>query len=151
MFGFAPNFTYKELTTTNTGFKNDATGNNLARLRSLSYKLQYIRDTVGKPLYINSAYRDKLVNSAVGGSRTSFHCIGSAADVSIMNLNKEEQALFEKAILSSYPCEFIKYDTFYHIAYDFSRLGNQGAVITFEEEMPNAFPPLKFPTGKIDF
>ena len=151
MYGFAPNFSYKELTTTNTGFKNEATGNNLARLRSLSHKLQYIRDIVGKPLYINSAYRDKLVNSAVGGSRTSFHCIGSAADVSIMNLDKDEQKTLEKAIYSSHPCEFIKYDTFYHIAYDFSRLGNQGAVMTFEDEMPNAFPPLKSPTGKIDY
>lgn len=151
MYGFAPNFSYKELTATNTGFKNEATGNNLARLRSLSHKLQYIRNIVGKPLYINSAYRDRLVNCAVGGSRTSFHCIGSAADISIMNLSKDEQDKLEKAILSSYPREFIKYDTFYHIAYDFSRLGNQGSVMTFEEEMPNSFPPLKSPTGKIDY
>lgn len=151
MYGFAPNFSYKELTATNTGFKNEATGNNLARLRSLSHKLQYIRNIVGKPLYINSAYRDRLVNSAVGGSKTSFHCIGSAADVSIMNLDKDEQDKLEKAILSSYPREFIKYDTFYHIAYDFSRLGTQGHIMTYEEEMPNAFPPLKSPTCKIDF
>lgn len=151
MYGFAPNFSYKELTATNTGFKNDATGNNLARLRSLSHKLQYIRNIVGKPLYINSAYRDRLVNSAVGGSKISFHCIGSAADVSIMNLDKDEQDMLEKAIYSSYPREFIKYDTFYHIAYDFSRLGIHGAVMTYEEEMPNVFPPLKSPTGKIDY
>lgn len=151
MYGFAPNFSYKELTATNTGFKNEATGNNLARLRSLSHKLQCLRNAVGKPLYINSAYRDKLVNSAVGGSRTSFHCIGSAADISIMNLDKDDQKKLETAIYASLPREFIKYDTFYHIAYDFSRLGNNGPVMTFEEEMPNAFPPLKSPTGKIDF
>lgn len=123
MIGFAPNFTFKELTSTNTGLPNKPRPDDVKRLRYLSYRLQNIRDAVGKPLYINSAFRSDAVNRAVGGVRNSFHLLGCAADVSIRNLSTKELVIFEKAIIDSEPIEFIKYDTFYHIAYDPMRSG----------------------------
>lgn len=147
MIGFAPSFSFKELTHTNTGFPNQPNANATARLRALSYKLQILRDAVGKPLYINSAFRSDAVNRAVGGVRNSLHLYGCAVDVSIRNLTLAELKTFETAIINSKPCEFIKYDTFYHIGYDFSRLGyNFPNPVTFEEESPELYPPINKPS-----
>ena len=43
--------------------------------------LQPLRDAWGKPLAINSGYRCKALNAAVGGVPTSQHVKGEAADV----------------------------------------------------------------------
>ena len=43
--------------------------------------LQPLRDAWGKPLAINSGYRCKELNAAVGGVSTSQHTKGEAADV----------------------------------------------------------------------
>ena len=43
--------------------------------------LQPLRDAWGKPLAINSGYRCKALNAAVGGVPTSQHTKGEAADV----------------------------------------------------------------------
>ena len=43
--------------------------------------LQPARDKWGKPLRILSGFRSRALNAAVGGSPTSQHCIGEAADV----------------------------------------------------------------------
>ena len=42
--------------------------------------LQPIRDKLGFPIRINSGYRCHLLNKLVGGSATSQHCLGEAAD-----------------------------------------------------------------------
>ena len=43
--------------------------------------LQPLRDNWGKPLHINSGYRCPELNKAVGGSTTSAHRYGYAADI----------------------------------------------------------------------
>lgn len=48
--------------------------------------LQPIRDGVGYPVRINSGYRCHLVNKLVGGSATSQHCRGEAADCELSRL-----------------------------------------------------------------
>jgi hypothetical protein len=45
--------------------------------------LQPVRDHYGKSVRINSGYRSPEVNSKVGGSKTSDHCLGKAADIEI--------------------------------------------------------------------
>jgi hypothetical protein len=42
--------------------------------------LQPIRNRIGFPIRISSGYRSPLVNKLVGGSATSQHCLGEAAD-----------------------------------------------------------------------
>lgn len=143
-YGFAPNFTFKELTITNHDVDNKPTdGNIIARLRHLSHKLQYLRDCVGMPLYINSAYRCPRLNARVKGSPRSHHLLGSAADISIRNLSPASRARLDRAILDSYPCEFIKYDTFWHVAYDFVHIGRKDRVSdTWEESSQDIAPRL---------
>ncbi len=43
--------------------------------------LDPIREAWGKPIKINSGYRSKALNSKVGGSKTSDHMLGRAADI----------------------------------------------------------------------
>lgn len=45
--------------------------------------LQPLRDKWGGPLFINSGYRSKELNEAVGGVETSQHRKGQAADVGV--------------------------------------------------------------------
>ena len=83
-----PNFSLHELTKSETALRLDldntpddeATEN----LRLLCEKvLQPVRDHFGKGVKVNSAYRSPESNAAVGGSKTSDHCKGMAADIEI--------------------------------------------------------------------
>lgn len=136
---FAEHFSLRELTSTNTGLDNTPTSRQKDVLCSLSHILENIRAVVGKPLYINSAFRTPEVNRAVGGSRTSHHLYGKAVDISLRNLNKDERETLFRAIQARHPCEVILYDTFIHVAFDISRLGTHGPIKTWQEEMPDTF------------
>jgi len=57
-------------------------------------KLQALRDRLGKPLIVRSAYRSPEHNRAVGGARASKHMDGTAFDVAMSN---HDPAAFEAA------------------------------------------------------
>ena len=57
-------------------------------------KLQALRDALGHPLIVNSAYRSKAHNKAVGGAKASQHMKATAFDVSMTN---QDPASFERA------------------------------------------------------
>ena len=48
-------------------------------------KLQALRDRLGKPLIVRSAYRSPEHNQAVGGAKRSKHLIGAAFDIAMTN------------------------------------------------------------------
>jgi lysozyme len=50
-------------------------------------KLQELREVMGVPLYITSAYRCPTHNRNVGGASQSRHMVGDAVDISVGNLN----------------------------------------------------------------
>ena len=52
----------------------------MANLRTLAIRLEEVRALLGKPMPITSAYRSPALNAAVGGSSTSDHANGLAAD-----------------------------------------------------------------------
>jgi hypothetical protein len=82
------NFSLHELTKSETalrmGFDNTPDEETTENLRLLCEKvLQPVRDHYGKGVKVNSGYRSPESNSAVGGSKTSDHCKGMAADIEI--------------------------------------------------------------------
>lgn len=82
------NFSLHELTKSETalrmGFDNTPDDEATENLRLLCEKvLQPVRDHYGKGVKVNSAYRSPESNAAVGGSKTSDHCKGMAADIEI--------------------------------------------------------------------
>lgn len=83
------NFTYKEFLRSETadakGINNHPKGIALFNVRLAIYNLvanvlQPLRDEFRVPIIISSGYRCALLNEAVGGSPTSQHCKGMAAD-----------------------------------------------------------------------
>ena len=79
-------FTIKELcqssTATQKGIDNTPNSeivNNLTQL--VDNILDPLRKEYGKPIKVNSGYRCDALNKAVGGSKTSYHRFGLAADI----------------------------------------------------------------------
>ncbi len=87
-------FTLEELTVSEAaarqGLSNEPTDEALDNLKRLAEFLEDVRALVGKPIRINSAYRSPEVNAAVGGSKTSQHCFGCAADIRVPGMTPDE-------------------------------------------------------------
>ena len=91
------NFSVSELTRSQTatrkGIDNSPNDEQLANLRALCENvLQPIRDHFGKPVRISSGLRVPELNTAIGGSTTSDHCKGMAADIEIPGVDNKELA-----------------------------------------------------------
>lgn len=65
----------------------------IEKLRKLAERLDIYREALDEPIYINSGYRNPELNVAVGGSSTSHHCKGDAADLRIGNDQSKENAI----------------------------------------------------------
>ena len=66
------------------GIDNTPDASALRNLRSLAGALEQVRSSLGNhPVLISSGYRSKALNTAVGGSRTSAHMSGLAADLTV--------------------------------------------------------------------
>ena len=82
------NFSLAEMIKSETalrqGLDNDPGETEIENLRALCENvLQPVRDAYGRGVKVNSGFRHPDVNAAVGGSRTSDHCKGMAADIEI--------------------------------------------------------------------
>ena len=82
------NFSLHEMCKSETalrmGYDNTPDDEATENLRALCENvLQKVRDHYGKGVKVNSAYRSPESNAAVGGSKTSDHCKGMAADIEI--------------------------------------------------------------------
>lgn len=92
------NFTLEELVHSDTanakGIDNTPTQEIIDNLKELAENvLQPIRSKWGKPLIVNSGYRCKELNKAVGGVSTSQHLKGQAADIEA-GTNDDNKELF---------------------------------------------------------
>jgi zinc D-Ala-D-Ala carboxypeptidase len=88
-------FTLEELTNSETadrnGWDNTPNATELANLVRLAAFLEEVKTVLGgKPVMINSAFRSKLVNDAVGSKDSSQHRIGCAADIRVPNMTPDE-------------------------------------------------------------
>ena len=91
------NFSLQELTKSETalrlGMKNDPTEADIQNLKTLCEKvLQPVRDHFKMGVKVNSGYRHPEVNAKVGGSKTSDHCKGQAADIEIPSIANADLA-----------------------------------------------------------
>lgn len=91
------NFSLHEMVKSETalrqGLDNTPGDAEIANLKLLAEKiLQPVRDHYGKGVKVNSGFRHPNVNAAVGGSRTSDHCKGQAADIEIPGIPNAELA-----------------------------------------------------------
>ena len=113
-----PNFTLAELThTDHRSLDNTPNAQELANLQRLAEFLETVKTTLGgKPIMINSAFRSKAVNDAVGSKDTSQHRQGLAADFRVPGMAPD--AVVRAIISAKLPFDQIirEYDSWTHIS-----------------------------------
>jgi len=94
------NFTLEELThTDHREFSNEPNESERANLVRLAVFLEQVKELLGgKPIMVNSGFRSKQVNDAVGSSDRSQHRVGCACDFRVPNMTPDEVV---KAIIAS--------------------------------------------------
>lgn len=97
-------FTLEELissiTAKNKGIKNVPNDTELKNLKDLAANvLEPLRVAYGKPIRVSSGYRCSALNKLVGGSKTSQHVLGQAADItSLSDTVEDNKELFDVAL-----------------------------------------------------
>lgn len=148
------NFTLEELTKSETALRrnldNTPTVEVVENLQVLAEKvLQPVRDHFAKGVKVNSGYRAPEVNAAVGGSRTSDHCKGMAADIEIPGLPNAELAQwieanleFTQVILEFYT-PGVPDSGWVHVSYDPANLKKQSLTAVKREGKTVYLPGLQ--------
>ena len=67
--------------------------------QTLAVLLQAIREHFNKPITITSGYRTAAHNTAVGGSRSSQHLLGKAADIQVADTTVEAVAAYAESLM----------------------------------------------------
>ena len=113
-------FSLGELTASEIAVRKDLdnmpNGIELDNLARLAEKLEEVRKAIGKPIVVNSAFRSVEVNKAVGGVKSSQHCLGCAADIRVISMKPDEVV---KAIIASniqYDQLIREFDSWTHIS-----------------------------------
>lgn len=115
------NFTLDELTRSSTadrlGLDNTPSEEVTANLKRLANLiLQPLRDHLGRPITINSAYRSPRVNASVGGSPRSQHMLGEAADIRVANMEVTELVEIVKDLGLPYHQLINEFDSWVHVS-----------------------------------
>jgi hypothetical protein len=130
------NFSLKELTKSDTatrlGIDNTPDDEAIDNLKTLCDKvLQPVREHFGKSVTVNSAYRSSETNQATGGSKSSDHVKGQAADIEIAGIANADLAQwimdnldYTQLILEFYT-QGIPDSGWVHVSYDPNNLKKQ--------------------------
>jgi hypothetical protein len=116
----SPNFTLEELTVSEIAARrnldNTPNATEVANLVRVAELLEQVRALLGKPILINSAFRSKPVNDAVGSRDTSQHRLGCAADIRVPGLTPKQ--VVQACIDANIPFDQIieEFDSWTHIS-----------------------------------
>jgi hypothetical protein len=114
-------FTLEELTRSDValrnGWDNTPNGDEIANLVRLAFLLEQVKKAVGgKPVMVNSGFRSKRVNDAVGSKDTSQHRIGCAADIRVPGMTPKQ--VVDACIAAKVPYDqiILEFDSWTHIS-----------------------------------
>ena len=114
------NFSLEEMTVSEIaarkGLDNTPNATEVANLVRTSLLLEQVRALLKKPIIVNSAFRSKAVNDAVGSKDTSQHRIGCAADIRVPGMTPKQ--VVEAIMKSDIPYDQIirEFDSWTHIS-----------------------------------
>ena len=85
-------FTLEELThTDHREFTNEPNESEIANLQRLANFLEQVKFVLDdKPIMVNSAFRSKALNDAVGSKDSSQHRVGCAADIRVFGMTPDQ-------------------------------------------------------------
>jgi hypothetical protein len=126
MTQLSEHFTLDELThTDHRELDNTPNEQELENIKRLAAFLETVKEVLGgKPIMVNSAFRSKAVNDAVGSKDTSQHRIGCAADIRVPGVTPDEVV---KAVIASgiaYDQVIREFDRWTHISIPNQAEGN---------------------------
>ena len=107
----------------------------------LIVRLELLRQVWGRPIYVTSGVRCSVHNHKVGGSKTSRHMVGCAADLSVTGagVDLSEWARFKSLATQMFPvtngCEFKDGGRYVHVAVARGRpsfMWDGGDIIAFD-------------------
>ena len=111
-------FSLEELTTTDhREFDNTPNQIEKANLMRLAIFLEDVKSLLGgAPIMVNSAFRSKQVNDAVGSKDSSQHRVGCAADLRVPGLTPDQ--VTQKIIASDLPFDQVirEFDRWTHVS-----------------------------------
>ena len=111
-------FTLEELThTDHREFDNEPNEAELENIKRLAAFLEEVKTALGgRPIMVNSAFRSKQVNDAVGSKDTSQHRVGCAADIRVPQVTPDE--VVKTIIASGLPFDQVirEFDRWTHIS-----------------------------------
>lgn len=115
------NFSLEELTRSEAadrnGWDNTPNAQEIENLKRLAALLQQVKTAVGgKPVMINSGFRSKRVNDAVGSKDSSQHRLGCAADIRVPGMKPRE--VVEACIAAKVPFDqiILEFNSWTHIS-----------------------------------
>ena len=111
-------FSIEELTVTDhREFDNTPSAFERANLVRLAGLLERVKTALGGvPVMVNSAYRSKAVNDAVGSKDTSQHRLGCAADIRVPSLTPDQVVKAIMAAKLPYDQLIREFDRWTHIS-----------------------------------
>jgi hypothetical protein len=111
-------FTLEELThTDHREFDNEPNEAELENIKRLAAFLEEVKTALGgRPIMVNSAFRSKQVNDAVGSKDTSQHRIGCAADIRVPGVTPDEVVKTIIAAGLAYDQVIREFDRWTHIS-----------------------------------
>ena len=137
-------FSLAELTKSQTaarrGIDNTPSEEHIENLKSLAtYVLEPLRKEIGDPIFVNSGYRCEELNTAIGGSKTSQHMKGEAADIECFSVGNFEMAKilardfsFDQLILECWRPEDNRLDSgWVHVSFKKEIDRNRNQVLSF--------------------
>ncbi len=126
----SPHFTLEEMTLSQiavrSGIANTPSKRQINSLIRLCENiLEPLRKRLGKPVYISSGFRNPTVNSLIGGSATSQHMRGEAADITVEGMTPQELFEFIRATDLPYDQLIQEFDRWVHVSYGSRKRGQE--------------------------
>ena len=111
-------FSLEELThTDHREYDNTPNDAELENLKRLAEFLEEVKQTLGgRPIMVNSAFRSKQVNDAVGSKDSSQHRIGCAVDIRVPELTPDQVVRSVIASSLAYDQVIREFDRWTHLS-----------------------------------
>ncbi|KAF4559878.1 D-Ala-D-Ala carboxypeptidase family metallohydrolase [Pseudomonas asiatica] len=115
-----PHFTLDEMTVSQLaareGLDNNPPAEARANLQLLCNALEQVRALFGAPVIVSSGYRSPAVNQRIGGTLTSKHLQGLAADFTVIEVTPRE--VVRRVSESTIPFDqlILEFDDWVHLA-----------------------------------
>lgn len=127
------NFTLDEMTVSQeavrSGVRNEPGEQHVEALQALcATVLQPLRDRLKRPIVVTSGFRSVNLNRRIGGSASSQHCKGEAADIMVPGMDTADVVDLIRAMRLPYDQVIDEFARWVHVSHSAAD-GNRGEVL----------------------